>query len=261
MSGHGSHYSSQGDPFGHPAYGAIVISDNIGMGMLTSEIPAGNEPVAGVQRSLYDPIHCGACNASREDSERHWKRDHINNNIECKRAYLNGTCEYEREAHATRPDPIYRPGEYVHPIQYSNSRLQVRETRAYPSNPPVTQSETQSTQAFLIRQSPQDAQEQEHSDQGLSPNAYQNMYPSAWLHSPTHSSQPDQGYAQHPTEMHGESYTDDASHNSSPGYDSEAQRAPAATVGASQGRGYTDAARNSGSHRHRHRGDGSSRRG
>ncbi|TGO36949.1 hypothetical protein BHYA_0110g00140 [Botrytis hyacinthi] len=261
MSDDGSYYSSEGDPFGHLAYGATVVSDGVGMDLLSSGIPAGNEPIPRVPRSLYDPIHCGACNSSTDRSGRYWKEDHINDNIECRRAYFNGTCEYEREAYATRPDPICRPGVYVPPTQHPNPQLQIREIRAYSSNPPVTQSETQSTQAFLIRQSPQYAQEHEHSDRRLSPNAYQNMYPSTWLHSQTHHSQPDQGYAQHPTEMHDESYTGDASHNSSPAYDSEAQRAPAATVGASQGREYTSTTRNSGSgHRHR-RGGGSSRRG
>ncbi|TGO56607.1 hypothetical protein BOTNAR_0219g00150 [Botryotinia narcissicola] len=260
MSDYGSHYSSEGDPCNHQAYGAIVVSDEVGMHMLSSGFRAGNEPVARLQRALYDPIHCGACNASREDSDRYWKGDHVNDNIECRRAYLNGTLQYEREAFATLPDPIYRPGEYVPLTQNSNPQLQIRETQAYLSNPPVTQSEAQSTQAFLIRHSPQNAQEQEHSDQGLSPNAYQNMYPSTWLHSSTHHSQPDQGYAQYPTEMHDESYTGYASHNSSPAYDLEAQHAPAATVGASQGRGYTNETRNSGSGHHHHRGGGNSRR-
>ncbi|KAF7891685.1 hypothetical protein EAF00_007987 [Botryotinia globosa] len=261
MSDDGSYYSSESDPFDHQAYGATVVSDEVGMDMLNSGFPAGNEPVPRTQRALYDPIHCGACNASKENSDGYWKQKHIEENAECRRAYFNGTLQYEREAFATLPDPIYRPGEYVPPTQHSNPRLQIRETGAYSSNPAVTQSETQSTQAFLIRHSPQNAQEQENSDQGLSPNAYQNMYPSTWLHSSPHHSQPDQGYAQHPTEMHDESYTGYASHNSSPAYDLEAQSAPAATVGASQGRGYTNETRNSGSGHHHRSGDGSSRRG
>ncbi|TGO26509.1 hypothetical protein BPAE_0058g00280 [Botrytis paeoniae] len=159
----------------------------------------------------------------------------------------------------------YSPEGYVSPtqtpqLQYSSPQLQIRETRAYPSNPPVTQSETQSTQAYLIPHSPQYLQEQQHSDQGLSPDAYQTNHPSEWLHWPTNPSQPDQGYAQYPAEMHDDSYAGDASHNSSPTHGSEAQRAPVAPVGASQGRGYTDATRNSGSGRHSHRGAGSSRR-
>ncbi|KAF7907951.1 hypothetical protein BELL_0905g00040 [Botrytis elliptica] len=283
MSDPSSHYRSEGDPFDHQAYGATVISAGVGMGMLRSGIPAGDEPVPRVLRSLYDKIHCEASNESTERSDRHWKEEHIHDNIECRRAYFERTCTYERDAFATRPDPIYRPEGYVTPtqisqLQYSNPQLQIQQTRAYSSNSPVTQSETQSAQAYFISHSPQTPQEEEHSDQGLSPNAFQTTHPSEWLHSdqrlspnayqinypstwlnsPNHPSQPDQGYAQHPTEVHDDPYTDDASHNSSPAYDSEAQRAPAANFGASQGREYTTTTRNSDSGRRGHRRTGSS---
>ncbi|KAF5870358.1 uncharacterized protein Bfra_009742 [Botrytis fragariae] len=265
MSDHGSHYSSDGNPFSHPGYGATVISAGVGMGMLRSGIPAGNEPVPRVPRSLYDKKHCGACDASTERSDGHWKEEHIHDNIECRRAYLDGTCEYERYAFAVMPDRIYAPEGYVPPtqtpqLQYSNPQFQIQETQAYSSEPPGTQSETQSTQAYFIPHSPQYLQEQQHSDQALSPNAYQTNHPSAWLHSRTNPSQPDQGYTQHPTEMQDDSYTGDESHNSSPAHGSGAQRAPVATVGASQGRGYTNATLNSGSSHRGSRRAGSSRR-
>ncbi|KAF7950433.1 hypothetical protein EAE96_007718 [Botrytis aclada] len=260
MLDHGSQHSSEGDSFKHRAYGATHISCPLGMGKLNSPLPARG-PVPQVRRSLYDPIHCGACDAWKDGSDEDWKRQHINESIDCRDAYWKGTCEHERLAYATMPDSIHAPGGYIPPTQisqrqYSNPRLQIRETRAYSSNPPVSQSETQSAPAYLIPHSPQYLQEQQHSNQRLSPNAYQTNHPSAWLHSSTHPSQPDQRYAQYPTEIHDNSYTSDASHHSSPAYDSEAQRAPAASVSASQGRGHTTTTRDSSRGRHRRRGTG-----
>ncbi|KAF7890932.1 uncharacterized protein EAF01_010741 [Botrytis porri] len=255
MSDQGTYHSSGGDPFDHSAYGTTQISAGTGMRMLRSGFSAGNEPVPRVARSLYDPEHCGACNASTESSDEHWKAEHIRDNRDCREAYLNRTCLYENDLYATMEDPIYRPGEYVPP-----PGLQIRETRNNPSNPPVTQSETESSQAYVIRNSPQYLQEQQHSDQGLSPNAYQINHPSEWLQSTSHHSQPDQRYAQYPTETHDDSYTSDVSHNSSPAYNAEAQRAPEATVDASQGRGHTSTTRNDDSRSHSSRREGSSRR-
>ncbi|TEY62558.1 hypothetical protein BOTCAL_0160g00030 [Botryotinia calthae] len=240
MSDHGSYYSSDSNPFNHSAYGDTVISAGVGMGMLRSGFPAGGEPVPRVSRSLYDKNHCGGCDAQTDYSEN-WKEQHIHDNIACRIAYLEKTYRYEREAFATMPDPVNAPEGSV-PLQYSN--------------PPVTQSETQSAQAYLIRHSPQYPQQQ-FSDQVLSPNAYQTNYPSTWLD----SSHQDQGYAQYPTEMHDNSYTGDASHNSSPAHGLEAQRAAETTVSASQERGYTSNTHHSGSSRHGYRRAGGSRRG
>ena len=264
MSDHGSYYSSDSNPFNHSAYGDTVISAGVGMGMLRSGFPAGGEPVARVLRSSYDKNHCGRCDAQTGYSEN-WKVQHINDNIECRRAYLDNTCRYEREAFATMPDPIYAPEGYV-PLQDPNPQLQTQETRAY-----------------FIPHSPQYPQEQQFSDQGLSPNAYQTNYPSTWLDSTTgpsqqdqvlspnayqtdhpsiwlDSSQQDQGYTQYPTEMHDNSYAGDASHNSSPAHGSEARHAPETTISASQGRGHTSTTRHSGSSRRGYRRAGGSRR-
>ncbi|KAJ8063398.1 hypothetical protein OCU04_008619 [Sclerotinia nivalis] len=159
--------SSDSDPYAHPNYGRVVTAARVGMGMLTSEIPAEHEPVIKVARSLYDKEHCGGCDARGDSTVENWKNEHINENIECRRAYRDNTCRYERAEFAVIPDPPYQPHDYIPPsetpqLQHPAPQFQAQQVHTYVTPyPPFTQSQTQPNDPYTIPNFPQYAEGQQ----------------------------------------------------------------------------------------------------
>ncbi|KAF7862023.1 hypothetical protein EAF04_007903 [Stromatinia cepivora] len=224
--------SRDSDPFAHPNYGRVVITAGVGMGMLTSEILPGHEPVIKVARSLYDKNHCGGCNASRDDTVENWKDKHINENIECRRAYQDKTCQFERYASEIRPDPIYQPQDYIPPsetpppqhpgpqfqtqqfhpqLQHPAPQFQTQQAHSHVTPyPPSTQPQTQAVEAYAIPNSPQYAEGRQSQQPAL--DAYRANHPPEWLEATANTSQPGQQHnPQQMTEIYDPSYAGNVS--------------------------------------------------